>query len=123
MKLPDGPQTPAFLQLSQWIASPLELLETSAQRYGDTFTLRLGRIEPMVFLSSPQAIQEIFTAAPEQFEVGRGNDILRPFLGDQSLIMLDGNRHQRQRRLLIPPFHGDRMRAYGQLISHKLIGL
>ncbi len=118
MKLPDGPQTPAFLQLSQWIASPLELLETSAQRYGDTFTLRLGRIEPMVFLSSPQAIQEIFTAAPEQFEVGRGNDILRPLLGDQSLIMLDGNRHQRQRRLLIPPFHGDRMRAYGQLISH-----
>lgn len=104
MKLPDGPQTPALLQLSQWIPRPLELLETSAQRYGDTFTLRLGRIEPMVFLSSPQAIQEIFTAAPEQFEVGRGNDILRPLLGEQSLIMLDGNRHQRQRRLLIPQF-------------------
>ena len=116
MKLPPGPQTPPFLQLSQWIARPLELMETCAQRYGDTFSLRLGRLEPLVFLSNPQAIQEIFTAQPEQFEVGRGNKILQPLLGKQSLIMLDGDRHQRERRLLIPPFHGDRMRAYGKLI-------
>lgn len=116
MKLPPGPQTPPFLQLIQWIARPLELMETCAQRYGDTFSLRLGRLEPLVFLSNPQAIQEIFTAQPEQFEVGRGNKILQPLLGEQSLIMLDGDRHQRERRLLIPPFHGDRMRAYGKLI-------
>jgi len=116
MKLPDGPQIPAFLQLIQWIARPLEVLETSAQRYGDVFTLRLAGNKPIVFLSSPEAIQEIFTAAPEQFDVGRGNDILRPLLGEQSLLMMDGDRHQRQRRLLIPPFHGDRMRAYGKLI-------
>jgi cytochrome P450 len=92
------------------------VLETCARRYGDTFTLRLGELEPIVFFSNPNAIGQIFTAPPEQFEVGRGNEILRPLLGKQSLIMLDGDRHRRQRRLLMPPFHGDRMRAYGQLI-------
>jgi cytochrome P450 len=116
MKLPPDPQTPPVLQLIQWIASPLELLETSAQRYGDIFTLRLGSLEPLVILNSPQAIQEIFTANSEQFDVGRGNGILRALVGEQSLMLMDGARHQRQRRLLTPPFHGDRMRTYGKLM-------
>jgi len=116
MKLPDGPSTPSIVQLIQWIASPLELLESAQKKYGDTFTLQLGSYRPLVFISNPQAIQEIFTASPEQFDAGSGNEILRPLLGDQSLTLMEGARHQRQRRLLLPPFHGDRMRAYGQLI-------
>ena len=116
MTLPDGPKTLPFLQLIQWIANPLALLETSRQRYGDPFTLRLGSFAPLVFFSNPQAIQEIFTAQPNQFDTGRANGILRPLIGDQSLMLLDGDRHQRQRRLLTPPFHGDRMKSYGQLI-------
>lgn len=117
MKLPDGPQTPPLLQLIQWIAHPLDVLETCAQRYGDTFTLRLGDFEPIVFTSSPQGIQEIFTASSQQFDSGRTNGILQPLVGQHSLLLMDGERHQRQRRLLMPPFHGDRMRAYGNLIS------
>ena len=116
MTLPDGSKTLPFLQLIQWIANPLALLETSQQRYGDPFTLRLGSFAPLVFFSNPQAIQEIFTAQPNQFDTGRANGILRPLVGDQSLLLLDGDRHQRQRRLLTPPFHGDRMKSYGQLI-------
>lgn len=116
MTLPDGPKTLPFLQLIQWIANPLALLETSQQRYGDPFTLRLGSFAPLVFFSNPQAIQEIFTAQPDQFDTGRANGILQPLVGDQSLLLLDGDRHQRQRRLLAPPFHGDRMKSYGQLI-------
>lgn len=118
MKLPNGPQTPPFIQLVQWIARPLELLETSAQRYGDIFTLRLGNLKPIVFISSPQAIQEIFTAQLQQFDSGRANGILQPLLGQHSLVLMDGERHQHQRRLLMPPFHGDRMRAYGKLICN-----
>jgi len=116
MKLPDGPRTPSVVQLIQWIATPLEVLETSAQRYGEFFTLRLGDYSPAVFISSPKAIQEIFTAQPDQFEVGKSNGILQPLVGDDSLVLLDGDRHQRQRRLLMPPFHGERMRTYGKLI-------
>ncbi len=115
MKLPDGPKTSALLQQIQWIARPLDFLETSTQRYGDPFTARLGGPE-IVFIGDPEANRSIFTAGPEQFDCGQENVILRPLLGDHSLILLDGDRHQRQRRLLMPPFHGDRMRAYGQLI-------
>jgi len=71
---------------------------------------------PFIYVSNPQAIKEIFTADPEVFESGRGNGVLRYLVGDNSLLLLDGEPHQRQRRLLMPPFHGDRLREYGQLI-------
>lgn len=116
MKLPDGPQQPPMLQLCQWIADPLSYLDTCAQRYGDTFTLRLANFEPIVFLSHPQAIQEIFTSDAKHFDSGRANKIVEPLVGENSLLLLDGDRHRRQRRLLMPPFHGERMHFYSQLI-------
>jgi unspecific monooxygenase len=118
-KLPDGPQQPRLLQLIQWIADPLSYLDACAQRYGDTFTLRLASFEPFVFLSHPQAIQEIFTADPKQFDSGRANGIARPLVGEHSLLLLDGALHQRQRRLLMPPFHGERMHSYSQVICES----
>jgi cytochrome P450 len=116
MKLPDGPLTPPFLQLIQWLTRPLKYLDACAQRYGDPFTAQVSGFPPYVIFSNPQAIQEIFTAAPSQFESGSGNASFRPLLGEHSLLLLNGDRHQRQRRLLTPPFHGERMRAYGKLI-------
>jgi cytochrome P450 len=98
------------------ITRPLDYLETYAQRYGDTFRIAGKNSPGIVYFSHPQALQEIFTADPELFEIGRGNRVLRFLLGEHSLILQDGERHQRQRRLLTPPFHGDRMRAYGELI-------
>ncbi|NEO99227.1 MAG: cytochrome P450 [Symploca sp. SIO2E9] len=103
--LPDGPQLPRWWQLIQWIANPFGYLDQCRQRYGDTFTIRLSGLEPFVFLSHPQAIQAIFTAAPSQFDSGRGNAIIQPLVGDNSLMTLDGNRHRQQRKLLLPPFH------------------
>ena len=70
----------------------------------------------MVFLSHPQAIKEIFTASPDKFDSGRANGLIASLLGEQSLVLLDGAQHQRQRKLLTPPFHGDRMKSYGELI-------
>ncbi len=116
-KLPDGPQTLPLLQLYQWIVRPLEFLDTCAERYGDCFSVKLGNYPTFMFFSNPQAIEKIFTANPKQFEVGKANRILRPTLGDNSLLLLDGDRHQRQRQLLMPSFHGERMRTYGQLID------
>lgn len=114
--LPAGPQTSPFLRRVKLITRPLDYLEDYAKVYGDAFTL-WGRSEfPIVYFSHPQALQTIFTADPSHFEVGRGNRGLRFLLGDNSLILLDGDRHQRQRQLLTPPFHGDRMRTYGETI-------
>jgi cytochrome P450 len=69
-------------------------------------------------LSNPKAIQELFSADPKLFCSGSGNKILHPLVGDWSLLLLDGDRHQSQRRLLNPAFHGERMRAYAQLIRN-----
>jgi len=116
MKLPAGPDLSLFT-IIQSIVNPLEYLENSWQRYGDPFTGRFPGFPPIVAFSNPQAIQQIFTADPEQFECGKGNKTLTPLLGQNSMISLDGVPHQRQRRLLTPPFHGERMRAYGQIIG------
>ncbi len=112
-KLPDGPQDAPLLQLIQWNTRPLEFLDTCANRYGDCFTARLGSFASFVLFGNPQAIEQIFTTDPNQFGV---NSILRATVGDNSLILLEGDRHQRHRQLLMPPFHGERMRAYGQLM-------
>ena len=116
MKLPDGPKIPAFLQLIQWIANPLDYLDHCAKRYGDIFTLKLSGFRPFVFINNPQGIQEIFTADAKKFDAGRSNGIIRPLLGDNSLILLDGERHKRERKLLMPPFHREKVKSYAQLI-------
>ncbi|MGB7442064.1 MAG: cytochrome P450 [Coleofasciculaceae cyanobacterium] len=119
MKLPDGPRPPKFFRIARrlkLIFNPLKYVEDYAQRYGDIFKIGGEKFPPFVYVANPQAIKEIFTAEPELFECGRGNGILRFLLGDNSLILLDGEPHQRQRKLLMPPFHGDRLRDYSQII-------
>ncbi|MGB7442482.1 MAG: cytochrome P450 [Coleofasciculaceae cyanobacterium] len=114
--LPNIPKTAPSLQLIRWITNPFGYLDSCYQEYGDVFTLRLTKGEPIVFLSHPQAIQEVFSLDAKQFDVGRNNGLIRPLVGDNSLILLDGERHQRQRKLLMPPFHGAKIQAYCQQI-------
>ena len=118
MNLPESPQMPKFIQLIQWVFNPLQLMETSAKEHGDCFTLWLTGNRPLVFISNPKAIQEIFTAPQEQIDARGSSQLLQPLLGENSLLLLDGASHQRQRRLLTPPFHGDRMKAYGKIIAN-----
>ena len=116
-KLPEGPRTLPLLQKIQWFTKPLDFLETCAQRYGDIFTVRLNSgSAPRVFISNPQAIQEIFTADPKQLDSGNSEGSDPGLLGRYSLLALSGEQHRRQRKLLTPTFHGQRMLAYGQLI-------
>ncbi len=111
-----GPKAPALIQLVQWVAEPLTFMEKCAKQYGDAFQIKLNY--PMVLISHPKAIEEIFKANPKQFDCGVGNQVLLPLLGDLSLALLDSTPHQRQRQLLMPPFHGERMQAYGELICN-----
>lgn len=114
--LPAGPNLPSFLQMMQWVADPFGFLDTCAQRYGDNFTLRLRGSEPFVVVSNPQDIQAILTADATDYDGGKGNELLKPLVGENSILLLDGPRHKRQRKLLMPPFHGERMRGYAQII-------
>lgn len=119
MKSPNGPKTPAIVQMMQWIANPFAFMHSCAERYGDCFTVRIGKnFRPLVYVSNPQAIGEMLTGDRLQFDAsGDLNGIFRPLLGDYGVITLSGSRHRRERQLLMPPFHGERMRAYGQIIS------
>ena len=118
-QLPDGPQSHPMVQTLQWLTNPLEYMEACARRYGDIFTLRIGPVfKPQVFISNPEAIQQIFTTDPKQLDSGEPAGVGSPLLGRQSMLALEGKPHQRQRKLLTPPFHGERMLAYGELIRH-----
>lgn len=116
MQVINGPSTPQFVQLLEAIARPTQRLDTYAKKYGDVFISKLSGFRPFVLFSHPQAIQQILTADPNLFDSGVANQILYPLVGDYSLLLLDGSSHQRQRKLLTPPFHGDRMKSYGTLI-------
>jgi cytochrome P450 family 110 len=119
-KLPDGLKAPAVIQMMQWLVDPLSLIENCAKRYGDIFTLCVSpNLTSTVFISNPQALQEILTGdSTGKFSAPGYQDVtFGTLFGKYSLISLSGAEHQRQRQLLTPPFHGDRMRSYAQAIN------
>jgi cytochrome P450 family 110 len=120
MSLPNGPKTPAIWQMFQWITRPFSFMRRCSHDYGDCFTVMLGeKFSPVVFFSHPQALQTILTSDDSKvFDApGELNGLFEPLLGTQSVIGLSGDRHRRMRQLMMPPFHGERMRSYGQLIG------
>jgi cytochrome P450 len=114
-KLPPRPQAPRLLRMLKLIFRPIDYLDDYGKRYGDFFMVG-SKKNPFVYVSNPQAVQEIFTADPDRFDTAMRGGFLYFLLGGNSILALDGARHQRERRLLLPPFHGDRLRTYSQLI-------
>jgi len=96
---------------------PLPYMERCRRRYGDVFTMRIAQEGTWVFLADPDAVREVFTGDPTVFHAGEANRILRPWLGANSVLLLDEAPHLAQRRLLLPPFHGERMQRYGALMT------
>ena len=117
-KLINQIDTIPFLQQIQWVIDPVGYMETAAQKYPDIFTAEIfGFGNSIVFVTEPQAIQQLLTNDRKQFSApGELNSILKPILGNSSVIMLDGDRHKKRRQLVMPSFHGSRMQNYGQLI-------
>jgi unspecific monooxygenase len=118
--LPDGPKTPKLLQQLHWLVDPMSYLEGVAQKpYRDFFKPEpLGLGPSPLFISHPKALQQIFTDTKSFTAPGDLNQIFRPFIGDYALVCLSGKSHRRQRQLLTPPLHGERMAVYGELICN-----
>src|SRR5689334_21272027 len=118
MALPPGPRAPAAWQTLGWMARPAAFTLRAYERYGDPFTLRTyWTPEPMVLFSHPDAVREIFRLDPAIAPAGQSWEFLRPFAGADSILLLDGEPHLRERRLMAAPFHGERMRALGPMIA------
>ena len=110
--LPPGPSASALSQLLRYVPRPAEFLEECAEQFGDRFTVRLAGFGTFVMLARPAAVQDVFRAAPTALHSGEANAFLAATLGPRSVLVLDEEAHARQRRVLMPPFHGERMRAH-----------
>jgi cytochrome P450 len=95
-----------------FLLTPTTFLDDCHADCGDFFTLRPARDRTLVFTADPGAIRQVFTGDPAHLHAGAGNVVLGPILGSGSILLLDGREHLRHRRLLLAPFHGDRMRAH-----------
>lgn len=113
-----GPKSPWWVQLGQLIANPIGFLTDCGAQYGDRFTLRIlgPKSPPLVFLSNPDEIGAVFGPLASSLEFGKVTQVFLPLVGSQSLIMQQGDRHQRQRQLLMPAFHRENLLRQGELI-------
>jgi cytochrome P450 len=118
MDLPPGPPAPAAWQTVAWMARPAAFLRRVHERFGDPVTIRTyWTAEPMVLFSDPGAVREVFKLDPAIAPAGQSWEFLRPFAGPNSILLLDGERHLRERRLMQTPFHGERMRAFTPTVA------
>ena len=104
--MPRPVQTAIWARQAQWF------LSQSRRRFGPMFTLDIAYEGKWVVVADPDLIKQVFTGDPKVFHAGEGNDILRPLLGEHSLLTLDDAPHMSQRKLLLPSLHGKRMAGY-----------
>jgi cytochrome P450 len=116
-RLPPGPRLPAAVQTLVWALAPTWLMDRCARTLGEAFTLTFAPSGlKLVMFSDPQAVKTVFTAPPEVAPSAAGMSPVAPVVGHSSVLVLTGPAHMRQRKLLLPPFHGERMREYEDVI-------
>ena len=115
--LPPEPKSNPLVQTLRWAFRPLPFMQECRERYGDSFSVRfVGFERPMVLISDPAAIKALYTERSHGLPPGR-NIILEPILGSGSLLIQEGAEHLSRRRLMLPPFHGERMRSYEAVVE------
>lgn len=118
-KLPPGPRLPRLAQSYEWGIRPVQFMEKCAERYGDLFTVRLPAAAggTFVFVTRPDDVNQVLKTDAKIVHAGEGNKMLEPVLGPNSILVLDEAQHIRQRRLILPAFHGERISAYDAVIT------
>ncbi len=114
MTLPPGPPYPRAVQTLGWVKRPMPFMERCRERYGDAFTLRIAHECTWVLLSDPEAVKQVFTGDPRLLHAGEANVVLLPVLGSHSVLLLDEDPHMRQRKLMLPPLHGERLARHAE---------
>ena len=110
--LPPGPRLPRWLQTAGFILVPTRFIDACRRRYGDLVTFSTLFDSRFVMVFDPELLKQVFRAPPDRLRAGEANAVLAPLLGTRSVLLLDGAEHLRQRKLLLPPFHGRRLQAH-----------
>src|SRR6187551_1343396 len=119
--LPPEPGIPPLLQTLRWGFRPIAFLQDCRRQFGDSFSVRfLGFERPMVLISDPEAIKALYREPTHGLPPGR-NIVLEPILGSKSLLIQQGAEHLSRRRLMLPSFHGERMRSYEETMN-EIVG-
>ena len=117
MALPPEPKSSPLVQTLRWAFRPIQFMEDCRRQYGDAFSVRfLGFERPMVLISDPEAIKALYREREHGLPPGR-NIVLEPILGSTSLLIQEGAEHLSRRKLMLPPFHGERMRSYEETMT------
>ncbi|MEZ4306517.1 MAG: cytochrome P450 [Polyangiaceae bacterium] len=109
MSLPPGPSLPPLLTTAAFVAMPAETISRLYGRYGGIFTIRTVAFGTEIVISSPDSIRQVLTGDSDIYGAAEANEALGFLLGDRSLLLLDGPPHTRLRKLMLPPFHGERL--------------
>ena len=115
--LPPAPRMKRPLQTLIWSRRAQWMLEQCRARLGPMFTLNIAYEGTWVVVTDPEDVKRVFTGDPRVFHAGEGNQVLKPVLGDNSVLVLDEGAHMSQRKLLLPPFHGARMQGYEEKMT------
>lgn len=117
MSLPPGPRMPSALQALGWARRPFPFMKGCRERYGDIFTLRILHSGTWVFLCDPDDVKRVFTAPPASVGVALANPLLLPVLGPRSVMLLEEPDHMTRRRMMLPPFHRERMEGDAEMMA------
>ena len=116
-RLPPGPRLPVLVQSALIWNRSVPFLAACRRRYGPVFTLRALPWGHAVVIDEPELVKQVFTGDPAVFYAGEGNSLLAPVLGERSVLVLDEDEHLQTRKRLLPPFHGESVRRYGEVIE------
>src|SRR3954447_23993785 len=115
--LPPEPKSSPLVQTLRWSFRPLPFMQECRERYGDNFSVKFMTFErPMVMISDPAAIKALYTEREHGLPPGR-EIILTPIVGARSLLVTEGPDPLAHRKVMLPPFHGERMRSYEPLVE------
>ena len=115
--MPPGPPLPRVVQTLAFLLAPAPFLDACRRRYGDVVTMGTLFDSKFVMVFDPEVLKLVFRGSPSRLRAGEANAPLGPVLGERSVLLLDGDEHLRQRRLMLPAFHGERMREYEQVMT------
>src|SRR5918996_1609058 len=115
--LPPEPSSSPLVQTLRWAFRPIAFMEDCRRQLGDSFGVRfLGFERPMVMITDPEAIKALYREPEHGLPPGR-DVVLGPILGAKSLLLQEGAEHLSRRRLMLPAFHGERMRSYESTVT------
>jgi cytochrome P450 family 135 len=116
-QLPPGPERPSLINAIRFARNPLGYIRSFYSRYGPIAKSRFPGLGLMVYVADPELVKEVFTGDSSVFHAGEANaTVLEPAVGVSSLLTLDDAPHLRHRKLLLPPFHGDNVKRWGDTI-------